>query len=133
MIDQRHNLMSKHPDSNITLLRLVCPMWDKVIDVACRAAEIVPKCRNIGWDLAVRNDGQVEIIEGNAKPGFEIMQATDQKGKYSWFEEEINAVDKSEYAELKERIIKRHIRKDISIKGKQISRKRIILSRLLGR
>lgn len=133
MIDQKHNLMSKHPDSGITLLGLACPMWDKVIDVACRAAEIMPKCRNIGWDLAVRSDGQVEIIEGNAKPGFGIMQATDQRGKYSWFEGEVNAIEEPEYAKMKERIIKRHSRKDISIKGKQITRKRVIFNRLLGR
>lgn len=49
--------------------------WHIAIDSVIKAAEKLPQCRFIGWDVAITTKG-IELIEGNHNPyhgTFEIM------------------------------------------------------------
>ena len=62
-----------HPGSNILMLGLKLPNWDKVIDLIEKAHPKLPKCRYVGWDVAITKDG-AELIEGNHNPDYEFYE-----------------------------------------------------------
>ncbi len=64
-----------HPGCNKLAVGLKIPMWNRVLEVVTKAAQLIPQVRYIGWDIAITNNS-VEIIEGNHNPyhgTFEIM------------------------------------------------------------
>lgn len=64
-----------HPDCDKLMVGMRIPMWDRVLEVVTKAANMIPQIRYIGWDIAITNNS-VEIIEGNHNPyhgTFEIM------------------------------------------------------------
>ena len=64
-----------HPSCNKLAVGLKIPMWNRVLEVVTKAAQLIPQVRYIGWDIAITNNS-VEIIEGNHNPyhgTFEIM------------------------------------------------------------
>ena len=92
--NRTHSRFTEHPDSHIQLTGMTYPLWDKLVDTAKRAAMVIPECRNVGWDLAVREDGEIELIEGNTKPGFDVLQSADNRGKYDRFAPYIPELEK---------------------------------------
>ena len=40
-----------------------------------------PEMRNIGWDVAVTYNGDVEFVEGNGRPNYDVLQSPDQVGR----------------------------------------------------
>lgn len=60
----------------------------------CEAAEQVPQMRNIGWDISVTKDGEVEFIEGNGRPNFDVLQSPDQIGRRFRYEELLADLEK---------------------------------------
>jgi hypothetical protein len=57
------------------MVGMIIPLWDRVLEVVTKAANMIPQIRYIGWDIAITNNS-VEIIEGNHNPyhgTFEIM------------------------------------------------------------
>lgn len=69
------NLYYYHPGCEKLVVGMKIPMWDRVLEVVTKAANLIPQVRYIGWDIAITNDS-VEIIEGNHNPyhgTFEIM------------------------------------------------------------
>ena len=73
-------LVTKHPDTNLTIKGTQIPHWDKVVEFCLNAAR---QTKNIitGWDVAVTDDGNVELIEVNNRPDFDGgMQAPLKKG-----------------------------------------------------
>lgn len=54
----------------------------------------IPEVRHIGWDIAITDKGEVELIEGNCMPNFDAAQAADQIGKYHVYEKYINEIEK---------------------------------------
>ena len=63
-----------HPDTNIKFSGFQNPYFEEVKKTALRAALVVPKCRLVGWDIAVREDGEIVIIEGNVTPELSMYQ-----------------------------------------------------------
>ena len=51
------------------------PNWDKAKEMCVSASLSLPNIRFAGWDVAIRNDGVLEIIEGNHAPDFDPMQS----------------------------------------------------------
>ena len=62
-----------HPDTGVGIVNFQIPHWDLVLELARRAAEVVPEVGYVGWDIAVRQDDAV-LIEGNSYPGHDILQ-----------------------------------------------------------
>lgn len=70
-----------HPNSNIVMLGYKIPNWRSVIDSCIRAAEQIPSCRFIGWDVAITDDA-IELIEGNHNPDYELYEFIGPIGQY---------------------------------------------------
>ena len=73
-------IYERHPDTNKEILGYKNPFFEDVKRVALQAASRYPDARLIGWDVAVRSDGRVEIIEGNVTPELDLYQAMSHKG-----------------------------------------------------
>ena len=71
-----------HPGTDICMLGFQIPYWDKAIQAVTKAAEKIPQCRFIGWDVAVTNNG-VELIEGNHNPGLFTLESIGTPGAYA--------------------------------------------------
>ncbi len=55
---------TQHPNTHVPLLGYKVPYVKEAVEMAKRAAKVVPQMRYIGWDVAVTPTGPV-IIEGN--------------------------------------------------------------------
>lgn len=64
-----------HPDSRITFKGFQIPKWDAIRQFCCKAALEDKNLRVCGWDVCVRKDGELEFIEGNHAPDFDVMQS----------------------------------------------------------
>lgn len=71
--DLNYKQYTTHPNSDIYMLGFSIPNWDKVLDICKDAALSIPQCRLVGWDVAVRHDNNVELIEGNHDPDYEFF------------------------------------------------------------
>lgn len=80
-IDRTGKHWPAHPDSGIVFDGYSIPCWDKICAEASAAAlSCIESDRFIGWDLTLTEDGEVDFIEGNSRPGFAILQSPDMKG-----------------------------------------------------
>lgn len=70
-----------HPGSDIVMLGFQVPYWDKVKETVMEAAKMLPQVRNIGWDVAILEDG-VELVEGNHNAGLEYLEFVGSRGHY---------------------------------------------------
>lgn len=69
-----------HPDSEVQIIGFQIPEWNELIKTITKAAERIPTMRFIGWDVVVREDGKVCLIEGNSNPGARTLQLPLKKG-----------------------------------------------------
>lgn len=81
-IDKSNNKYEYHPVSNKKLLGYVVPNWDKVIDTVTRASKVSEDVRYVGWDVAILDNGEVSIIEGNCSSDPDITQMPEQIGRW---------------------------------------------------
>ena len=73
-IDTKGKKFISHPDSGIKFIGFKIPQWDTIVETCCEAAKL--KGNPItGWDVAVNNQGDVEFVEGNYGPDFDLMQS----------------------------------------------------------
>lgn len=64
-----------HPDTGARILGFANPCWSEVKKLVLELATVVPECRLIGWDIAVRSDYSLEVIEGNVTPELNLYQS----------------------------------------------------------
>lgn len=69
-----------HPDTSVNLLEFVNDDIGAICKLALDAALVIPDCRLVGWDIAVRADGRLDLIEGNVTPELELYQKMTGKG-----------------------------------------------------
>lgn len=55
-----------HPVSGIEVKGIQIPCWDKVKQTVLQASEKVPDLIYVSWDVAISDDGQIYIVEGNS-------------------------------------------------------------------
>lgn len=70
-----------HPNTNQCMLGYQIPNWSEAISIVTKAAEKLPECRFIGWDVAF-TDSSVELIEGNHNPGIFTLESLGTPGAY---------------------------------------------------
>lgn len=70
-----------HPNTNLCMLGYQIPNWSAVLETVVKAAEKLPGCRFIGWDVAITNNS-VELIEGNHNPGIFTLESLGTPGAY---------------------------------------------------
>ena len=73
-VDQ-NNLVdyAEHPVTGVPFKGLKMPFWQETIDMMRKAVPLASKISNIGWDVAITEDGPL-IIEANTIPGFNTAQ-----------------------------------------------------------
>lgn len=78
--DKKGISYSKHPDTGIQFIGFKIPHFQEMIDISKAAAEIVPSVPITGWDIVLRNDGIIDIIEGNHRPDAYGLQTPLKQG-----------------------------------------------------
>ncbi|MDY3006753.1 sugar-transfer associated ATP-grasp domain-containing protein [Anaerococcus porci] len=89
-IDKSNNRYVEHPKSHKKLLGYKIPYWSNVIDTVNKAALEIENVRYVGWDVAILENGQASIIEGNCSADPDITQMPDQIGKWDKYKEVID-------------------------------------------
>jgi hypothetical protein len=92
-INRDHVRYSVHPDSLLEFRGFQVPCWNQAIETVKESAKQMPHVRHVGWDVAITNQNEIELIEGNSLPNFDITQAVDQIGKKYLYEEHINELE----------------------------------------
>lgn len=66
-------IIYKNPSNNFDYIGFKIPMFDKVKELAIKAASEYKILKYVGWDIAITEKGPV-LIEGNDYPGVDIIQ-----------------------------------------------------------
>lgn len=74
-IDVYGHTYRNHPDTNKPIKGFVILRWDEIKEVCMEAARIVPENPITGWDVVINQKGQIEFVEGNHGPDFDVMQS----------------------------------------------------------
>lgn len=82
-----------HPDSLKPIVGFKIPFWSEVLETVKKAAKVVPEVRYVGWDVAVGENGQIIMIEGNKTPDQDGMQVPDQVGKWPMYKKLLAELD----------------------------------------
>lgn len=64
-VDKNYDRFIKHPDSGKQIVGFNVPVWEKIEEEVKKAALLLPEIRYIGWDVAITENYDVAIIEGN--------------------------------------------------------------------
>ena len=64
LTDYTLNLYKTHPVTGFVAKGTKLPQWDEVLELAKKAAYVVPQVAYVGWDIALTKNGPV-LIEGN--------------------------------------------------------------------
>lgn len=83
---------SKHPDNRIAFNGLEIPCWNKVVELAKNAANIIDDVPYTSWDICVSIGGGVLIIEGNTYGNTDFQQCIDMNGKWRIYKQFWNLV-----------------------------------------
>jgi len=68
-----------HPDSNLPIKGFQIPHWNEIVEFCLSAARRTSNIMS-GWDVVETIDGQMEIIEANSRPDFDLLQSPLQIG-----------------------------------------------------
>lgn len=79
-VDMFGNEYVNHPDSGKVIKGFVIPHWDEIVKVCKEAATVVQGTVFAGWDVCVRQNGEIELIEANAFPGVMGLQTARKQG-----------------------------------------------------
>lgn len=79
-LDKDLNEYEKHPVSNVKFVGFKVPYFNEIKKLVKQAALESNKILVVGWDIAVTDDGPV-VIEGNRRPGFDVVQVASRKGR----------------------------------------------------
>lgn len=73
-IDVNGNVSETHPDSGIRIKGFRIPQWEKIVEICCEVAKTIDNPIT-GWDVVVTDKNQIEFVEGNHGPDFDVMQS----------------------------------------------------------
>lgn len=73
----------KKTDSGVVLEGYEVPSYDKVIDMVKRLHLKLPYANIVGWDVAIKEDGEPVLIEFNTNPGLSQSAFKSGMGKYT--------------------------------------------------
>ena len=79
-IDKDCNLFSVHPTTGVAFDGFQLPDFQEAVDLVLKGALESDKILVIGWDVAFSDQGPV-IIEANRRPGYDLVQVLDGRGR----------------------------------------------------
>lgn len=79
-LDKDLNEYMYHPKSKVKIEGFQIPFFEEVKQMVKEACLESDKILVVGWDVAITDDGPL-IIEGNRRPGFDVVQVASRKGR----------------------------------------------------
>lgn len=77
-----------HPATKEKIIGYKIPRWEEAVEMAKKAALIVPEVSYVGWDIATSCKGYgTVLIEGNPDSDTDVQQMCDQIGKWPQYKE----------------------------------------------
>ena len=74
-ITTRGEKIEIHPYSGKIIKGFKIPHWDKIKNICMEAAKKESDIYFAGWDVCINKNGNVELIEANHAPDFDVMQS----------------------------------------------------------
>ena len=96
-----HESSETHPDTNKIFKGFQYPAWNKICAAVKKMAKIIPQLNNIGWDIAINADCEVELVEANSNPDVHVMQTPENIGKLHLYQPFINEWENYKYRQMK--------------------------------
>lgn len=94
-LDKDLNEYTHHPKSKVKIEGFKVPYFDEVKKMVLEASLESDKILVVGWDVAIGEDGPL-IIEGNRRPGFDLVQVSSRRGRMDIIRYVLSEVDKKE-------------------------------------
>jgi len=101
-VSKKAEIFKCHPNSSKKFKGFEIPCWDKIVETLEDAATIVKEMPYIGWDVCVKENGDIELVEGNHNQDAMMLQypyaIIEKKGirdsveEYLWFDEESKTI-----------------------------------------
>ena len=91
-IDKNYDRHIVHPDSRKKIVGFSVPVWDKVVDTVCRAAQVVPDVRYIGWEVVITDDYKIALVEGNPGADPDAEQISSRQGRWPLYWERLKDI-----------------------------------------
>lgn len=92
-IDKDGNRFTVHPTSGVTFDGFQLPDFQEAVDLVLKGALESDKILVIGWDVAFSDQGPV-IIEANRRPGYDLVQVLDGRGRMDIIRSVLSRVQK---------------------------------------
>ncbi|MCF0121141.1 MAG: hypothetical protein HUJ65_05830 [Oscillospiraceae bacterium] len=70
----------RHPDTGMLLVGFQIPYWEDVMKAVYDSAHGLPKIRLVGWDVMIRHDGHICVMEANSAPECSSHQMCAHRG-----------------------------------------------------
>ncbi|WP_292266474.1 sugar-transfer associated ATP-grasp domain-containing protein [Butyricimonas sp.] len=96
-VDRKWNRYTVHPDSRKPIVGFQIPKWTEIIDTVKKAARVHPEVRYVGWDVTIKSNGEIVLIEGNPGADPDVTQVEDQIGKWPLYESLLNDIEKVKF------------------------------------
>lgn len=74
-LDVRGHRYAQHPDTHKQIIGFQIPRWNEIKQVCIEAAGIVPENYITGWDVVINENEEIEFVEGNHGPDWDVMQS----------------------------------------------------------
>lgn len=92
-IDKDCNTYTAHPTTGVTFDGFQIPDFQQAVELVLKGALESDKILVIGWDVAFSENGPV-IIEANRRPGFDVVQVLDDRGRMDMVRSVLSRVEK---------------------------------------
>jgi hypothetical protein len=92
-LDKDLNEFNHHPKSKVKIDGFQIPYFKEVKEMVKKASLESDKILVVGWDVAITPTGPL-IIEGNRRPGFDLVQVTSNRGRMDIIREVLKHVEK---------------------------------------
>lgn len=85
----------KHPDSKKVIPGFTIPNWIEVKEFCKKLAMVNPTVRYVGWDICIKEDGSIAVIEGNYGAEADATQIPDKVGRWGLYKSNLDEIKKS--------------------------------------
>lgn len=92
-IDKDLNHYTEHPKTHVKFEGFQIPCFNEAKELVLKAALESDKILVVGWDVAISENGPV-IIEGNRRPGFDLVQVLSDRGRIDIVNDVLQSLDK---------------------------------------
>ena len=92
-LDKDLNEFTEHPKTKVKIKGFEIPYFDEVKNMVKEASLESDKILLVGWDVAITDKGPL-IIEGNRRPGFDLVQVASRRGRMDIIRDVLEKVNK---------------------------------------